>query len=133
MGRAVNVGPILDLDRLLQVGNQPPKLLLDIVFCDRSVAIEDGVERHLVFEITLLEVGRLFLELLQRVQAALLKSELAISNEAAWTVPLVFRLDLDLWVETSAVIAVIARLAGKNKAALLVALAALLTFLLFCQ
>lgn len=133
MGRTVNVGAILDFDCLLQVGNQPPKLLFDIIFGDRPVTVEDGVEGHLVFEIALLEVGRLLLELLQRIQPTFLETELAVADKTSGAVPLVFWFDLDGWIEASAVVAMVAGLAGKDEAAFFAAFAALLTPLLLSQ
>jgi hypothetical protein len=63
VGRTVNVGAILYFHGLLQVGNQTPKLVLHVVFRYWPMTVEYGIERHLVREIGLFEVGGLLLEL----------------------------------------------------------------------
>jgi len=93
MGSTVYVCAVFHLDGLLQIGNQPPELVLDIILGDWPVAIQHRVYWHLVLEIGLLELGRLLLELLERVQPALLEAELAIADKASWAIPL--RLGLD--------------------------------------
>lgn len=64
MSRAMDIGSVLDLNRLFQVGNQSPKLSLNILLGDRSMAVELVVEWHLLLKVTLLEVVCLLLELL---------------------------------------------------------------------
>jgi hypothetical protein len=72
------------------------------------MAFESMVIWHLPLEISLLEVVRLLLELLQGIEAALFKSELAIANKATWTIPLSVRLALEGRIKTCAMISMIA-------------------------
>jgi hypothetical protein len=76
----VNIGSVFDLDGFFQVGDQPPELLLDIILGDRPMAVENRIDRHLVLEVSLLKVGSLLLELLERVESSVFESELVISN-----------------------------------------------------
>jgi hypothetical protein len=89
------------------------------------MAVEDGVERHLVRKVLLLEVGGLLLKLFQRVQSTFLETELAVANQTPRAVPLGFRLDFERRVEAIAVVPMVARLAGEKEAALFVTFAAL--------
>ena len=87
MRRTVYIGTILYFHSLFDTSDEFPKLPLNIVFNDRSATIKYRVVRHSVLEVALLEVGRFFLELLERIQSTFLKSELAIPNKTAGTIP----------------------------------------------
>ena len=65
MSCAMNVGSVFDLNSLLKVSNQSPKLRLNVFFGNRSMAIELMVKRHLLLKIALLEVVGFLLELLE--------------------------------------------------------------------
>ena len=65
MGGRVHISTVFDLDSLLKVSNQSPKLRLNVFFGNRSMAIELMVKGHLLLKVTLLEVVGLLLELLQ--------------------------------------------------------------------
>lgn len=129
MSRAVNVGTILDFDGLLNIGNETPKFGLNILFGDGTVAAENRVEWHLLLEVALLEVCRLLLELLERIQTTLFEAVLAVANQASGAVPLGFGLVLEGRIEARAVIGVVARFAN-NQGTSFFSLAALLAFLL---
>jgi len=124
----VDVCAILDLDRFLYIGDQTPELALDVVLGDRTVTVEDRVEWHLVLEVPLLEVVGLLLELLERVETALLESELAIAYKTPRAVPFRVRFEAKRRIQASTMIGVVARLADDQKARL-AALAALFAFL----
>jgi hypothetical protein len=111
MGRGMNISAIFDFDCLLQASHKSPELSLNIVFGDWSGAIEDRVKWHLVLEVALLEICRLLLELLERVDTALLKTKLAIADETSRAMPVVVGLLRDLRIEAIHVIAIVARFA----------------------
>jgi hypothetical protein len=104
VSRAMNVSPVLNLDGLLEVRNQTPKLLFHILLGDRSMTLEDRVVWHLALEVALLEIGSLLLKLSQRVEPALFESELTIPDEASRAIPLMFRFCLQGRVQTCPVI-----------------------------
>jgi hypothetical protein len=72
------------------------------------VALKDRVIWHLILEVTLFEVGGLFLELPERIEAAFLETKLTIPNKTSWTIPLVLRFGLQRRVQTGSVVGVIA-------------------------
>lgn len=105
---AVDICSVFHLDCLFQVGNKPPELLLDVFLGNRPMALENRVEWHLVLEVALLEISSLFLELLERVKAALLEAKLPIANETPCAIPLCLWFGLQRGVETGTVVPVIA-------------------------
>jgi len=116
----MDVSTILDLDSLLQTSNETPELSLNVVFRDRPRAIKYWIERHLILEVALLEVGSLFLELFERIDATLLESKLAITDETSRAMPIVIW-SVDEWrLETIHVIAIVARFANHHLAQILV-------------
>src|SRR5687767_13510358 len=107
----MDVCAIFNLNSLFQISHESPKLALDILFCDWSVAIEFGIKWHFVLEVSAFEVVCLLLERPQGVETAFLKSELTVADQAAWAVPLRIRLLGKRGIKARAMINVIARLA----------------------
>ncbi len=110
----MNIGTVFNFNSLFQTGHESPELSFDIILRHGSRAIEDGVKRHLVLEVAFLEVRRLLLKLLERIDSALFKAEIAITNEASRTMPIVVGLVCNLRIQAAHVIAMIARLANKK-------------------
>jgi hypothetical protein len=59
-------------------------------------------------KVALLEIRRLLLELLKRVDTTFFETEIAITNKTSWTMPIVVGLVCNLRIQASHVIAVIA-------------------------
>jgi hypothetical protein len=125
----MNIGAILNLNGLFQTCDQAPELSLDVIFRDRARAVEDGIERHLVLKVALLEVGGLLLELLERVDAALFEAKLTVANETPRAMPVIVGLVGDARVKAIHVIAMVARLADQDIASV-IALPAMFTLLM---
>jgi hypothetical protein len=128
MGGAMYVSTVFDFHSLLDTSDQSPELSFDIVFSDWPWIVENGVERHTVLEIALLEIGSFLLKLPERIKPPLLESELSIANKASWAIPLGVRLMFQRWIDTGAVVFVVARLTNGQETSIL-ALAAGFTFL----
>lgn len=89
MGSGMNVCAVFNFDGFGQALDQSPELPLDIVFCNGSFAIEDYIEWHLGYEVTLLEVVGFLLKLLEGVNSAFFEPEFPRSNQASGTMPVV--------------------------------------------
>ena len=107
----VNICSVFNFDRLGEVAHGCPKFALHVIFRHRPLRIGDGIERHLVREVRLLEVVRLLLELLERINASFFETEFACADETARTVPIVSRDALDGRVKTVSMVTSIAAVA----------------------
>ena len=111
MRSTVDVGSVFYLHGFLDTCDQAPELAFDIVLCDGSRAVEHGIERHPIFEISLLKVRGLFLECLERVETTFFETELAIADKASWAIPLRSGAGLEWRVNTRTMVGKIATLA----------------------
>jgi hypothetical protein len=125
----MDVRAVFHLNSLLEIRHQSPKFLLNVIFGNWSMTIENRVDWHLIFEVVLLERSSLLLELLQGVKASLFKTKLAITDEATGAIPLILRLCLDWGVEACAMVAVVARFTHQEEAAFVATFSALFAFL----
>jgi hypothetical protein len=125
----VDICSVFHFNRFFQVGYQSPKLLLDILLSHRPMALQNRVEWHLVLKVALLEISSLFLELLEGVQSALFKAELPVPNKTSGAIPLSLWFGLHWWIQTGAMIAVVARFALEEQSTSFLSFAAELAFL----
>jgi hypothetical protein len=92
----MNISTVFNLDGLFQAGHESPEFSLDVILSDGSRAIEDWIERHLILKVAFLEIRRLLLELLKRVDTTFFETEIAIANKTSWTMPIVVGLVCNL-------------------------------------
>lgn len=114
MSRRMDICTIFDFHGFRQALDQPPELALYVVFRFHSSTIEDWVERHLWREVVLLKIVGLFLELLERIDAAFLESIFTRAYEAFRTVPIEVRNRIERRIKAVFVITQIATVAGND-------------------
>ena len=88
----MNVGTVLDFDRIIVVVDQSPELALDVMLGQSVfVFVEWGVLSRKVGKVILLEFVRFAQEARKRIHIAIFESILVVANHTAWTDPAVAR------------------------------------------
>lgn len=123
----VYIGTILYFNSLCEVLNQPPELLLNLIFRWLFVGVGDRVKDSFAGKVGLFEVLRLLLELLQRVDTAFFKAKFTCTNEAPRTVPVICRNTTNWRVKTISMISIVAAVAEQDVGWIVVCTASLAT------
>src|SRR5438105_1009058 len=109
------VRAVFDLNGFMHTLDQTPELPFDILLPDWTPPVENGVVRHSRFEIIVLKIIGLLLELAQRIDATVLEPEFAGSDKAAVAVPVSLRNRLHRWIQTVSVVAVVATITQQER------------------
>ena len=115
MRGGVDICTILNFYGLMQVDHELPEFGLHVIFGLAAMGIENRIEGHLGSKVFLLEVVRLFLELLQRVDTAVFKTKLASAHQALGTVPVVLRGGSSGRVQTGSMVSKLAAITNENR------------------
>lgn len=94
------------------------------------MCIRNGVEDSLASKMGLLEVVRLLLKLLQRVNAAFFETKFARANETSWAVPIIGWNTANRWIKTVAMVTIVATVAKQDVSWIVVGTAGFATLLL---
>ena len=113
MRRRVYISPILDFNNLGDAFNQAPKLPFNIIFCDSTFAVQNGIKLHLRCKVAVFEDLGFFLELAERVNTAFFKTELTSTDQAPRTVPIMHQCGLNRRVYTIPVITIVTAFADE--------------------
>jgi hypothetical protein len=115
----MDVGAILNLDGFSQALDQSPKFAFHVVLGLSPMSIQHRVKGHFGSKIILLEAVCFLLELLERVDSAFFKPELACADQALGAVPVILGDSRQRRIKTVSVVTLVATVANKYRRSIL--------------